>query len=254
MIEQVIQWLKEGNEQSAATILSECEFDLLYVDLLIEIGGMREFDLYDVSIAAPRRILDELEESYKQEKEQVEKAIRALAQTGSAQIRSIDWVPKLPTKKSQVDKEISEQLSTINSEHVQRAWEKALKRKSEDPEGAVTAARTLVETVCKHILDKEQVNYPDNADLPKLQYLAAKQLSLAPEQHTEKLVRGILGNCQSVVNGIASLRNQLGDAHGKGIESAVPHPLLAELAVNLAGAMAKYLLAVWESSKKSNGS
>lgn len=142
---------------------------------------------------------------------------------------------------------------TVNSEHVQRAWVKALRRKSEDPEGAITAARTLVETVCKHILDEEQTAYPDNADLPNLYHLVVEQLYLASEQYTESLIRKILGSCQSVVGGIAALRNQLGDAHGKSAEAAIPHPLLAELAVNLAGAMAKYLLAVWESSKKNGG-
>ena len=39
MIEQVIQWLKDGDEQSAAGILSECVLNLLFVDLLFEIGG-----------------------------------------------------------------------------------------------------------------------------------------------------------------------------------------------------------------------
>lgn len=252
MIEQVIQWLKEGDEQSAAATLSECVLDLLFVDLVFEIGGEREFEIYDVNIAAPRRILDGLGESYEQEKEQIEGAIKALAQTSNWHIRSIAWVPKPRTEKSQVEEDISELLLTVNSEHVQRAWEKALKRRSEDPEGAITAARTLVETVCKHILDEEQIGYPDNADLPKLYHLAVEQMHLAPEQYTENLVRRMLGNCQSVVGGIAALRNQLGDAHGKGTGAAIPHPLLAELAVNLAGAMAKYLLAVWESSRKSN--
>lgn len=175
----------------------------------------------------------------------------ALAQTNNWHIREVAWVPRLPREKSQVEVEISEQLLTVNSEHVQRAWERALKRKSEDPEGAITAARTLIETVCKHILDEEQIGYSDNADLPNLYHLAAKQLHCVPEQYTETLVRKILGNCQSVVGGIAALRNQLGDAHGRGSGAMAPHPILAELAVNLAGALAKYLLSIWESSKKS---
>lgn len=253
MIEQAIQWLKDGDEQSAALMLSRCALDLLFVDLLFELGGEREFELYDVNIAAPREVLDQLDESYLQEKEQIEKAIRALAETSNGHVRTIAWVPKLRTRRSQIEEEISEQLLTVNSEHVQRAWERLLKRKSEDPEGAVTAARTLVETVCKHILDEEQVHYPDNADLPKLYHLAVEQLHLAPEQHTEKLVRRVLGNCQAVVGGIAALRNQLGDAHGKGAGAAVPDPYLAELAVNLAGAVAKYLLEVRESSRTRSG-
>jgi len=244
MIEQAIQWLKDGGEESAAAILSDCELDLLFVDLAFELGGERELELYDVNIAAPCRILDGIEESYSQEKEQIEQAIKGLAQSNNWCIRDIVWVPKLPSKKSPVETEVSEQLLTVNSEHLRRAWEKALRRKSEDPEGAITAARTLVETVCKHILDEEQIAYPNNADLPNLYRLVVEQLHLAPEQYTEGLIRKILGSCQSVVGAIAALRNQLGDAHGKRAEAAIPHPLLAELAVNLAGAMAKYLLAV----------
>ncbi|WP_170199514.1 abortive infection family protein [Litorilinea aerophila] len=124
-----------------------------------------------------------------------------------------------------MESEVSEQLLTVNSEHVQRAWERALRRKSEDPEGAITAARTLVETVCKHILYEEQIAYPDSADLPKLYHLVVEQLHLAPEQYTDHLVRRILGNCQSVVGGLAALRNQLGDAHGKSAEATIPHAL-----------------------------
>ena len=45
MIEQAIQWLKDGDEKSAAAILSDCELDLLFVDLLFELGGEREFGM-----------------------------------------------------------------------------------------------------------------------------------------------------------------------------------------------------------------
>jgi len=234
-------------------MLSDCELELLFVDLLIQLGGERSFELYDVNIAAPRGILDALQTKYVQEKKQIEQAIRQLARTNNWHVRDIVWVPKLHNKKSPVKTEVSEQLLTVNSEHVQRAWVKALRRKSEDPEGAITAARTLVETVCKHILDEKQIAYPDNADLPKLYHLVVVQLHLAPEQYTENLVRRILGGCQSIAGGIAALRNQLGDAHGKSAEAAIPHPLLAELAVNLAGTIATYLLKAWESSKRGGG-
>lgn len=78
MSEQAIQWLKDGGEKSAAAILSDCELDLLFVDLLFELGGEREFELYDVNIAAPRRILDGLEESYSQEKSRLSRLSEGL--------------------------------------------------------------------------------------------------------------------------------------------------------------------------------
>lgn len=252
MIEQVIQWLKDGDEQEAAAALSECTLDLLFVDLLFEIGGEREFWLYDVNVAAPRKVLDGLEASTQAEKAQIERAIRALAETNSWLIRDIAWVPKPAVQTGLADEEVSAQLSSIDSEHVRRAWEKALKRRSDDPGGAITAARTLLETVCKYILDEAGVNYPGNADLPKLYHLAAKSVKLAPSQHSDQLVRRVLGNCQAVVDGIAALRNEFGDAHGKGADALEPSPLLAELTVNIAGAMATYLTVVAESSRESD--
>jgi hypothetical protein len=149
------------------------------------------------------------------------------------------------------DAPVSQTLSKVDSAHVQEAWQKALERRATDPEGAITAARTLLESVCKHILDKAAVAYDDNADLPKLYSLAAKQLNLSPSQHTEQLFRQILGGCQTVVEGLGALRNRLSDAHGKGKAGVRPAPRHAELAVNLAGTMAMFLLASLEARRQS---
>src|SRR5262249_6449853 len=91
------------------------------------------------------------------------------------------------------DQGVSEVLAAIDSAHVRDAWHKALERRSTDPDGAITAARTLLETVCKHILDESHVAYDEKADLPKLYTLTARQLKLAPSQHTESVVKQILG-------------------------------------------------------------
>ncbi len=65
-------------------------------------------------------------------------------------------------------------------------------------------------------------------------------------QHTERVFKQILGGCQAVIEGLGSLRNRLSDAHGKGKAGVKPAPCHAELAVNLAGAMATFLIATWE--------
>jgi uncharacterized protein YfkK (UPF0435 family) len=148
------------------------------------------------------------------------------------------------------DAAISATVQAISSAFVQEAWHKALERRSSDPEGAITASRTLLESVCKHILDAADAVYEDSADLPKLYTLTAKQLNLSPSQHTEQLFKQILGGCQTVVEGLGSLRNRHSDAHGKGIAGTKPLPRHAELAVNLSGTMATFLLQTWESRKK----
>jgi hypothetical protein len=137
----------------------------------------------------------------------------------------------------------------VDAPYVAAAWQKALERKETDPSGAITAARSLIETVCKHILDEQSVKYKDSDDLPKLYRTTAKSLNLSPSQHSEQLFRQILGGCQSVVEGLGAMRSRYGDAHGRGKSGVPPAPRHAELAVNLAGAMATFLLATWEATR-----
>jgi hypothetical protein len=137
-------------------------------------------------------------------------------------------------------------ITAITSEYVHEMWTKALERRSTDPEGAITASRTLLEAVCKHILEDLGVAYGPAVDLPALYSLVAKSLSLAPSQHTEGVFKQILGGCHSVVEGLGALRNRVSDAHGQGQRPVRPGARHAELAVNLAGSMATFLLATHE--------
>ncbi|OSI09583.1 abortive infection family protein [Neisseria zoodegmatis] len=147
------------------------------------------------------------------------------------------------------DEMITSIVKTIDAEYVQDAWSKALERRTTDPEGAITSARTLIESVCKHILDEAEASYEDNLDLPKLYKKTAHLLNLSPSQHTEEVFKQILGGCTSVIEGLGTMRNRLSDAHGKGKVGSKPAPRHAELAVNLSGAFASYLLATWEAYK-----
>jgi hypothetical protein len=147
---------------------------------------------------------------------------------------------------------VTQMLAKFNAEEVHAAWEKALTRRNDDPEGAITAARTLIETVCKHILDDAGIPYAPTDDLPKLCYRTAKVLDLAPSQHQDDLFKAILGNCQTIVDRLAAIRNTVGDAHGQGRTSVKPMPRHAELAVNLAGSMAAFLVATWLEQNVSN--
>lgn len=147
--------------------------------------------------------------------------------------------------KEPTDDRVTGVLDKLDEAHVRRIWERAIDRRDSDPEGAITAARTLLESVCKHILDDANVTYADKDDLPKLYGLAARQLNLSPSQHDEEIFKRILGGCQSVVEGLGTMRNKLGDAHGKGKKASKPLPRHAALAVNLAGAMAMFLVETW---------
>jgi hypothetical protein len=145
---------------------------------------------------------------------------------------------------------ISAKLKNLNQAYIYYEWDKALQRKAADPEAAITSARTLVETVCKHILDSLGVTYDDGLELPKMYKLTAQQLNLAPEQHHEAIFKQILSGCQTVVEGLGALRNKLSDAHGKSLAQVKPSARHAELAVNLAGSMAMFLLETFQGVPK----
>ncbi|OGH89100.1 MAG: abortive phage resistance protein, partial [Candidatus Magasanikbacteria bacterium RIFOXYD2_FULL_36_9] len=140
------------------------------------------------------------------------------------------------------DKNTTCVIKALDLEYIQNEWNKALDRRGADPEAAITSARSLLESVCKYILEKNNVTYDEKSDLPKLYNLAAKSLNLSPSQHTEGIFKEILNGCFSVVSGLGALRNKLGDAHGKNIKYIKPSQRHAQLAVNLAGATATFLL------------
>ncbi len=150
------------------------------------------------------------------------------------------------------DETVKAAFEEFDAAHVQAAWSKALDRRHADPEGAITAARTLLESVCKHILDDMTVKYDEGVDLPKLYRQTAEALNLAPSQHTEQVFKQILGGCTAVVEGLGSLRNRLSDSHGRGRLGVKPAARHAELAVNLAGAVSVFLFATWKARTESS--
>ena len=151
---------------------------------------------------------------------------------------------------SPTDPLVSEQLEKFDKEAVQRIWLKALDRRKTDPEGAITAARTLMETVIKHILDARKIEYTKGDDLPALYKKISGELKLAPSEHSEVVFKQILGSLTNVVNNLGTLRNQLSDSHGHGKKApARPTARHAEFAVNLAGSYSVFLIQTHEDRK-----
>jgi hypothetical protein len=125
---------------------------------------------------------------------------------------------------------------------VARAWEAALAKVDTDPEGAITATRTMLESVCKHICDERGASYEEGWDLAKLYKAAASCMDVAPDQHSEQIIKQILSGVATVVSGLAAMRNALSDAHGKSKRSVRPAPRHAKLAVNSGFAVAGFLI------------
>lgn len=160
----------------------------------------------------------------------------------------LSLIRKLEDAGSSGDAVTTEALAKVDWDHVQSAWKKALERRNGDPDGAVTAARTMLESVCKHILESQSIAYNDTGDLQSLYTATAKSLRLAPTNTMDQTLRQILSGCFTVVNGMSSLRNSSSDAHGKGLAGNVAERRHAELAVNMAGAISTFLISTYAAS------
>lgn len=150
------------------------------------------------------------------------------------------------TSSSPSDEINSKSLARLGSKIVSDRWQSALNRRDNDPDGAITLARTLLEDICKTIIISCDQAYSEDDDLTKLYRKTSGLLNLAPDQHTEQAFKQILGSCQSVVETIGSIRNKLGDAHSVGPIRSRPSQRHATLAVNLAGTMATFLADTWQ--------
>ncbi|KQT83702.1 abortive phage resistance protein [Methylobacterium sp. Leaf465] len=149
------------------------------------------------------------------------------------------------------DAVVGDALASFDADGVHAVWAKALARRTADPEGAITVARTLLEAVCKHILDGLGIAYAPKDDLPKLYGAVARGLKLAPDQHREEPIRAILGGAMNLVNGLGTLRNRFSDAHADDPPTEErprvrPSPRHASLAVNAAGAIATFLVETYQ--------
>lgn len=152
-------------------------------------------------------------------------------------------------ERNPADEFLKHNIDNLGEGYITEEWNKALERRTIDPKGAITISRTLLETTCKFILDKQKENYDEKADLPELYKLTSQKLNLAPSQHTEDIVKQILGGCHSIVVGMGALRNRVSDAHGQGVDKVTPHERHATLTVNVAGALATFLLQTWKEVK-----
>jgi len=141
---------------------------------------------------------------------------------------------------------VIEAIKEFDSDYLMHAWQKALSRKDSDPEGTITAAKALLESVFKHVLDDLKVEYGKNPEIHELYRLVSEKLNLSVNQHEEKIFKQILGGCNGIVSGMGQLRNTLGDAHGQGRKSYKASPRHAKFAINIAGSLALFILETYK--------
>ena len=146
---------------------------------------------------------------------------------------------------------LAQTIQTIDFDTVRRDLDRALESVERDPEDAVTAACSIVESVCRSILIELKLPLPDKRDIQGLYRAVRKPLGLATDRDDLPAeiaddVRAILGALSSAVHGIGALRTHAGDAHGRERGFRRIDARIARLAIHSAGAVALFMIETWQ--------
>ena len=110
--------------------------------------------------------------------------------------------------------------NALNAPWMRREIERMENAIDRDPALAIGTAKELIESCSKTILTERGVPYSNNADLPELTKLLAKELQLVPDGIPEtargsETIRLLLRNLVAITQYIAELRSLYGTGHGR---------------------------------------
>lgn len=139
----------------------------------------------------------------------------------------------------------------IDFDTVTRDLERALASAGADPEDAVTAACSTVESVCRSILVELDEPMPAKKDVQGLYNAVKRPLGLSSDRpDIDPLiandVRQILSGLATVIAGIGALRTHGGDAHGREKGYARIDARIARLSIHGASTAALFLIETWQ--------
>lgn len=122
---------------------------------------------------------------------------------------------------------------------VREDWAKARNRLEADWPGAVTMAATTLDSALKHVLDATDSEHKKFDNMPVLFDRAV--VALETPEWTDGF-RHFLRSLREVVEKLGRVRGGYSDAHGTGPDRPIVDAQQAELAVNVAGSLALFLV------------
>lgn len=221
-------------------------------DLLVEVnqqpGGHAKIIEVIEAVADPRDFLDEPEKLGA-----VVEHLNKRLQLDGYQLREIGARYKVVSVGTNLiaAAALKEAVDNLDLESAQRDFDHAVTQAESNPEGAITAACSTVESVCKCLLDEMNLQYPTKQDIKGLVTEVGKHLNLSPGRKDlptefEQDIRQILGGLSSVTGGIGALRTHAGDAHGRGKLRVTVDARIARLAIHAASTISFFFIETWQ--------
>lgn len=150
-----------------------------------------------------------------------------------------------------VVEQLSGMAETISFDTVRRDLDRALASIEADPEDAITAACSTIESVCRSILIEVGAPLPAKKDVQGLFNAVKGPLGLSPDRSDlDPLIAGdvrtTLGGLATVIQGVGALRTHAGDAHGRERGYARVDARIGRLSIHAASTIALFLIETWQ--------
>ena len=134
----------------------------------------------------------------------------------------------------------------FNNKYMQQQIDQMIESIEKNPSDAISKAKDLLESCCKTILSKKELNTDlDTLDINNL----IKKIKVALNLESElPSVKQIIGSLSGLATGIAQLRNAKGSGHGRDVKAfKEPSKIEARLAVDSAITLVHFF---WDLSKE----
>lgn len=133
-------------------------------------------------------------------------------------------------------------LEVSRSKRVRDEYRKLLERRGSDASAAFTTARSLLETVAKHVMDETGVTYEGTDSCGTLFAKACIGVGAHASKLSDNELKMLSQSTGNFVEKLGLVRNVFGDSHGKGKSAPKPPAdYFAWLAVDLAIAASVFL-------------
>ena len=130
--------------------------------------------------------------------------------------------------------------SSLSQVEFREGWASCARKLSVDKAAAITAARSLLESIIKTIIEERGQVVESQGNLLRMFKQASKLVEFGEEN--EQSIREVTSGFSSIINGISSISNSAGDRHGMVRARRIDDSKLAELCINAAGTVGLALI------------
>lgn len=228
-------------------------FSLSYLDESSTFGSRWYSRLSTFHIKSHPSIQEKLDKLADVDKREIFEALQLVYPTrdNEPEITEIIYYPDFDIEISELVE--AKELERISFQYIHEQVRKCnFKIADKDFDGAVTNARTLIESICLFILEsKTKQKHEYDGNLIKLYKSVASLLKMSPGDYDDDNLKQILSGVFSIINGVSGLRNTFSDSHGSSPSKSTykideRHAILT---VNLAKTITEYLFLSYEKSK-----